>query len=117
MKQRNSLRFICPGRAEIASSDRIGGSFQARTINVSRHGIGLETDDPCLFDFSSIQMNLFPGWDSSSKVSLQGRIVWRKQQGDRCHIGVAIDEMNAQEKSDLLERSYYFWKILSRLRP
>ncbi len=116
MKQRRCLRFTFPGRVDVTLDQDQTNSFSARTINFSRHGIGLETDDPCFSDFSSIQMNLFPGWDSSSKVSLQGRIVWRKQQGGRCHVGVAIDEMNAQEKSDLLERSYYFWKTMSQLK-
>ena len=117
MDKRRYLRFQLPGRAQITFDGWPAQQLAARTRDFSRQGLSLETDlNGVPAQAKRLRVDIAPAWNPGETISLDGRVTWQKRSNDCCHLGIAIDRMDAAAKSDLLGQSYWFWQTVSQAR-
>jgi c-di-GMP-binding flagellar brake protein YcgR len=115
-ERRRFKRFDISLDVEFKVSNGSDASFSGVTKNFSRSGLCFESDcfDPALKDFMDLKVKL-PGKQAFSFV--RGNVAWKEQIKDKCYFGLEFLEMDAEDKSHILDQAYDQWVEDSRNMP
>jgi len=104
-KRRKFNRFNFAVDVEFRSN---GDSFSGMTKNVSRDGISFISQSLNVDVGTPLQFQMLhpQGGDA---IEACGDIAWKRQMGDKCHLGLCFKDINKVDKSDLLDVAYDNW--------
>jgi hypothetical protein len=85
-----------------------GDSFSGMTKNVSRNGISFISQS-CSADVGSPLQFQMRHPKRESTIEACGDIAWKKQMGDKCHLGLRFKDINNFDKSEILDAAYDSW--------
>ena len=78
------------------------------TKNVSRNGISFISQS-CSADVGSPLQFQMRHPKRESTIEAWGDIAWKKQMGDKCHLGLRFKDINNFDKSEILDAAYDNW--------
>ena len=85
-----------------------GDSFSGMTKNVSRDGISFISQG-CSVDIGTPLQFQMQNPQEDATIEACADIVWKKQMGDECYLGLRFKDINKVDKSDLLDVAYDNW--------
>jgi len=93
--QRNKERISTRRPAHIFVHNN---EFEAVIINLSMEGIGILTDQP-LSDGALLKIQFsLPGYEQSSKLTLNGEVIHRTEVNQKCLFGIRFPFLSLHEK-------------------
>ena len=107
--KRKYLRFECTLPAEIINLEPGQDLFKGAKIDdFSREGIRIVLDFDVHHD-SELDLN-FRLPDSEECVPVKAKVIWSRSKDSHIELGLRIEEMDTEAKSDLFDYLYSQWR-------
>jgi len=85
-----------------------GVAFSGKTKNVSRDGISFISQSRSVDVGTSFQFKMQNPQEEST-IEACGDFAWKRQIGDKCHLGLRFKDINNFDKSEILDAAYDNW--------
>ena len=108
-ERRRFMRFSITLQAVIEVEVNGKDPSQAKILEFSREGLRLFIPKDNLFDKQSLKLKVYLP-HRVLPVLLGGFVKWMKQKDDGWELGVKIEHVNTEEKSEILDYAYKLWK-------
>ena len=90
-----------------------GYLFSGMTKNVSRDGISFISQSRSVDVGTSLQFKMQNPQEEAT-IEACGDFAWKRQIGDKYHLGLRFKEINKTDKSDILDVAYDKWLSVIR---
>ena len=110
-EKRKYLRFECTLPAEVTRIEEQNGLVEkARIDDFSREGMKMVLNVEFNFTPGSVieLQCALPGKQATASVSAE--VVWSRNEGDKCVLGLQIKDMAAEARSEILGSCYEEWQ-------
>ena len=106
--KREYLRFKISLDVDLASEGE-DELLKATTENFSRDGIGIVLSNGRRPKNSNVDLGLYLE-SQETPVLARGRITWMESRNGKNHLGIKLQGIDREAKSDILEMAYQEWK-------
>jgi len=113
--RRRHMRFDCPLSIMVKPSNNSRSFVSGAMKNFSRHGFCFEIQAIPLKELQTLECRIkMPTEDRFATV--QGEVVWTRNEGDKLSAGVRIHDMDGADKCKILDFGYDTWieKVIKR---
>ena len=109
-EKRKYMRFECTLPAEVTKIEEQAGPVgEAKIDEFSREGMRMVLNvEFSLKPGSTIELQCpLPGRQAAASVSAE--VIWSRNEGDKCVLGLRIKDMAAEARSEILDSCYEQW--------